>query len=156
MKKFKDHPNFTPSLTPRQIFKAGVFGGTYFRPIYSSVANKQYIDAWKEFPWLDPSLCSHKECNISLNKYKVKSGTSLVYWESKGWIHPQDPYGWIQWYCRFYNGRRTLDDERQIDRWIKIAGPNGRFFKRLQNLKVNGKDSPVIRQLLLQWGVEFF
>lgn len=21
-------------------------------------------------------------------------------WESSGWIVPQDPYGWFQWYCR--------------------------------------------------------
>jgi hypothetical protein len=23
-------------------------------------------------------------------------------WEQSGWIVAQDPYGWFQWYCRFY------------------------------------------------------
>lgn len=27
---FKDYPDFTPNLTPKEIFKLGSFGGTYF------------------------------------------------------------------------------------------------------------------------------
>ncbi len=41
MPTFKDHPEFIPNLTPRQIFKMGSFGGTYFRPIYSSITKKK-------------------------------------------------------------------------------------------------------------------
>lgn len=88
-----------------------------------------------------------------------KAGSSLQTWEDKGWIVEQDPYGWVQWYCRFYAGRRSKDDERQIDRWNKYAGPkSGRCRKNLINkLKKAGADyddpsvSPVIRQGLLQW-----
>ena len=32
---FEDHPEFRPNLSPRQIFKLGSFGGTYWRPIKS-------------------------------------------------------------------------------------------------------------------------
>ena len=32
---FKDYPEFTPNLTPQEIFEMGSFGGTYWRPIYS-------------------------------------------------------------------------------------------------------------------------
>ena len=31
--KFPDYPEFTPYLSPREIFKLGSFGGTYWRPI---------------------------------------------------------------------------------------------------------------------------
>ena len=62
-------------------------------------------------------------------------------------------------YCRFYNGRRTDDDKRQIQRWLSLAGPNGRFRKALinkikdKNTKFNDESiSPVIRQTLQQWG----
>ena len=34
---FKDRPEFTPNLTPKEMFKAGSFGGTYWRPIQSGV-----------------------------------------------------------------------------------------------------------------------
>lgn len=164
---FKDYPDFRPNLTPAQIFQLGAFGGTYWRPIYSAITKKKYKDQWKEFPksWWK-GLDIEKEltspiCHPSLNKYGVKSGTSLRYWESKGWIKAQDPYGWVQWYCRFFLGRRSPDDDRQISRWLKTAGEKSRFRLRLVNmLKKKGKKydddevSPVIRQLLLQWAYE--
>ena len=41
--KFKDYQDFRPNLTPREMFLKGVFGGGYWRPIYSSIANKKKI-----------------------------------------------------------------------------------------------------------------
>ena len=38
----------------------------------------------------------------SVNKYGVKCGTSLRFWENKGWINEIDPYGWFQWYFRYW------------------------------------------------------
>ena len=166
MKHFKDYPEFKPNLSPQQVLKMGSFGGTYFRPIYSSVTKKHYKseDVIKEYPksWfkgidIDKMVISSKY-DKNINKYKVKCGSDLEDWEGKGWIIKQDPYGWFQWYCRFYQGRRTDDDERQIKRWMGIAGPNGRFKKRLINMiKNKGADvndytiSPVIRQVLQHW-----
>ena len=40
-------------------------------------------------------------------------------------------YGWFQWYCRFFQGRRTEDDCRQIKRWLKICGPTGGLLENL-------------------------
>ena len=69
-------------------------------------------------PLNDTSLLS--SCKISflqvaspnydktVNKFKVKCGTSLESWEESGWIVSQDPYGWFQWYCRFYQVGRNL------------------------------------------------
>ena len=167
MKHFKDHPEFKPNLSPHQVLKMGSFGGTYFRPIYSSVTKKHYKseDVIKEYPksWfkgidIDTMVIS-SDYEKNVNKYKVKCGTGLEDWEDKGWIIEQDPYGWFQWYCRFYMGRRSNDDERQIKRWMGVAGPNGRFKKRLINM-IKNKDaaiddytiSPVIRQVLQHWG----
>lgn len=156
---FDDHPEFRPNLTPAEIFQMGSFGGTYYRDIYSGVNNKNYKNAWKEFPkeWFKglniKTQVASQDYDVNVNKYGVKSGTSLEYWESKGWIKPQDPYGWVHWYCRFYLGRRSRDDERQIKRWDGVC--NGRFRLRLDNMIRAKKDSPVIRQLLLHWAYEY-
>lgn len=164
--KFKDHPEFTPNLTPSQMFKMGSFGGTYFRPIYSSITDKHYKKVHHKFPkswWRDISedwlSRPYDQYDKSINKYKVKVGSTLEFWEDHGWITKTDPYGWVQWYCNFYNGRRTDDDERQIKRWLSTAGPNSRFRKWLIN-QIASKDakyndfniSPKIRQTLQHWG----
>lgn len=162
---FSDHPEFKPNLTPKEIFHLGSFGGTYFRPIYSSITKKKYKDEWKKFPksWFPTNIeryVSSEKCDPTINKYGKKSGTSLKMWEEKGWIEPIDPYGWVQWYLNFYKGRRSYDDERQIDRFNKVAGENsGRWRKNLMNkIEKKGIDhlddykiSPTIRQLLQQW-----
>ena len=164
---FKDHLDFTPNLTPKEVIKAGSFGGTYFRTILSGITGKMYVDTWKEFPsdWfkgLDiKKYVTSQVINSSVNKYNVKAGGNLDMWESSGWITKIDPYGWFQWYCRFYLGRRTSDDSRQIKRWLSSTGPNGRFRITLIRKIINSKTSyddfnigAVIRQGLLHWGYE--
>ena len=39
---FKDYMDFKPNISPRDVFYLGSFGGTYFRPIHSSVTDKDY------------------------------------------------------------------------------------------------------------------
>jgi hypothetical protein len=169
MKTFKDYPEFKTNLKHHQILKMGAFGGTYFRPIYSSVTKKHYKseDVIEEYPksWfkgidIEKMVISPKY-DKKINKYGVKCGSDLEDWENSGWMDKQDPYGWFQWYCRFYMGRRTDDDKRQIKRWLALTGPKGRFKNRLLNMikKKDGKYddesiSPVIRQTLLHWGYQ--
>jgi len=166
---FDDYPKFQPNLTPKQIFELGGFGGTYFREIHSTITNKKYKNQHKEFEkynWFDniniKTHVTNQTCLPSINKYKVRAGSSLLAWEQSGWIKPIDPYGWFQWYCRFYIGRRCDDDIRQIERWNKYAGEkSGRYRIRLINMCINQNKkyndfsvSPVIRQGLLHWGYE--
>ena len=56
-----------------------------------------------------------------MNKYKVKTGTSVRFWENKGWINEIDLYSLFQWYFRHRLSRRSKDDKRQISRWKKIV-----------------------------------
>lgn len=136
---FIDYPNFLPNLTPEEIIRCGSFGGTYFRPIHSSVTNQNYSDPWKELPksWFEgldvAKQVSSPHYDDSVNKYGVNCGKSLEFWEDSGWIAPVDPYGWFQWYCRFYLGRRCSDDPRQISRGLGVMGPRGRWRSYLIN-----------------------
>ena len=163
---FKDYPHFKPNRSPREMFLKGSFGGTYWRPIYSSVTGKHYKNQhekypkswWKGIPesWLTTEWDDYDK---TINNYGVKVGTTLEFWEEKDWITKHHPYGWVQWYCDFYKGKRGPDDERQVDRWTKTAGPRSRFRRMLINmihekgstcgdLKISRK----IRQTLQHWG----
>jgi len=107
---FEDSPDFKPNLSPKEVLQLGSFGGTYFRPIYSSVTKQKYgSEVWKELPsdWLEglnvKTQVASSIYDDSKNKYKSKCGASLEEWESSGWMRAQDPYGWFQWYCRQEN-----------------------------------------------------
>ena len=70
----------------------------------------------------------------------------------------QDPFGWFQWFCRFFQGRRSEDDDRQIARWLACAGPSGRWRGNLCGKILLADASfddpvvaPVVRQTLLHW-----
>lgn len=61
-------------------------------------------------------------------------------------------------YCRFYLGRRSEDDARQISRFNQVMGPTGRFRTNLMNQIIRKNTrwndvnvSPVIRQTLQHW-----
>lgn len=161
---FDDYPLFQPNLTPLEIFQLGSFGGTYWRPIYSTVVGKKLKNRHLKYGIKLPDdliLRAWDNYDKKINKYGVKVGTTLEFWESQNWITKYHPYGWVEWYCDFYAGNRCPDDERQITRWINTAGPNSRFRKRLINLVKKNKStyddftiSPKIRQTLQHWGYQ--
>ena len=104
-------PRFTPGLSPKQMLRLGVFGGKYM------------TDCREEFPkdWFTAAALCAERHDPKLNCFGVNASQSLAVWRRKGWIHKQDPRGWFQWYCRYYMGRRTADDARQIRRWRAIG-----------------------------------
>ena len=101
-------PQFRPDLTPKQMLELGVFCGKYL------------TDCRDEFPasWFARAKLSPSGRDCSLNYFGVDASQRLSEWRRKGWIHPDDPRGWFQWYCRYYLGRRMPEeDARQIGRW---------------------------------------
>lgn len=136
-------PEFKPELTPNDMLKLGVFGGKYL------------TDCRDEFPdslYQDAKLSPTKK-DISLNYFEVDASLPLKEWEQKGWIHPDDPRGWFQWYCRYYYGRRLPEeDKRQIKRWKAIARHVGAIKKNCppKNLFCRRKQ----RQALLHWAYD--
>ena len=105
--------DFSVNKTPVEIIEEGAFGGTYFRDIYSSINGKWYRKSWKEFVELkniDQTYYCSDYYNVSVNKYENKCGTSLRFWENKGWVNQQNLYGWFQLYFKYWLGRRSKDD----------------------------------------------
>jgi hypothetical protein len=135
-------PGFAPELTPRQMLELGVFGGKYM------------TDCREEFPasWFKRAKISEKRHQASLNYFGVNASQPLEVWRKKGWIHPDDPRGWFQWYCRYYSGRRHADDLRQIKRWHAVR----RHIAQLKKHCARGDRDcrPRQRQALLHWAYD--
>jgi hypothetical protein len=136
------HPEFKPDLTPKDMLELGVFGGKYM------------TDCRDEFPadWFETARLSPVKANPKINFFGVDASQPLAEWERKGWIHPDDPRGWFQWYCRYFMGRRGEDDERQIKRWKAIR----RHIAQLTKNCVRGDYTcrPRQRQALLHWAYD--
>ncbi len=135
-------PEFKPELSPKEMLELGVFGGKYM------------TDCRKEFPksWFAKAKLCHKQHDPLLNYFKVNASASLWYWKEKGWIHPDDPRGWFQWYCRYYMGRRHPDDKRQIARWKAIKRHIAQVKKNCPIGKLTCR--PKQRQAILHWAID--
>jgi hypothetical protein len=136
------HPDFLPELTPKQMLEMGVFGGKYMS------------DCPDEFPksWFKSAKLSAEGKNPELNFFGVDASLPLREWSGRGWIHPQDPRGWFQWYCRYYMGRRSEDDLRQIKRWKAMK-------RHIMQVKRNCAPGDLLcrrrqRQALLHWAID--
>lgn len=135
-------PDFRPELTPKQMLELGVFGGKYL------------TDCRAEFPpsWFARAKLCPEYHDATLNFFGVNASQPLSIWRRKGWLSRDDPRGWFQWYCRYYRGRRSADDERQIRRWramqrhvaqLRSACRRGDFSCRRRQ-----------RQALLHWAYD--
>ena len=137
------HPDFEPELSPAEMLSLGVFGGKYM------------TDCRDEFPdtWFDEAKLSPKGRNPALNYFGVEASQPLSVWREKGWIHPDDPRGWFQWYCRYYRGRRLPDeDERQIRRWRAMRRHIVQLSRNCDPHDFSCR--PRQRQALLQWAYD--
>lgn len=134
---------FCPELTPKEMLELGVFGGKYL------------TDCTEEFPteWFENAKLSPKGKDISLNYFQVDASLPLKVWKEKGWIHPADPRGWFQWYCRYYYGRRMPEEDmRQIKRWKAMTRHIGAIRKNCSPMDMNCRKRQ--RQALLHWAYD--
>ncbi|HOS36550.1 MAG TPA: hypothetical protein PK786_11655 [Treponemataceae bacterium] len=135
-------PEFRPELTPKEMLELGVFGGKYM------------TDCTGEFPadWFANAKLCHEEHRPELNYFLINASKPLWYWRAKGWIYPDDPRGWFQWYCRYYRGRRCPDDARQIKRWKAMR-------RHIAQIRKNCAPGDLVcrrkqRQALLHWAYD--
>jgi len=135
-------PHFKPELTPKEMLEMGVFGGKYM------------TDCQNEFPknWFTKARLSPLKANPKINFFGISASQPLKVWQDKGWIHPDDPRGWFQWYCRYFLGRRHPDDQRQIKRWKAFK----RHLMQLKNncFPLDWSCRKRQRQALLHWAYD--
>jgi hypothetical protein len=136
-------PEFQPQLTPCEMLRLGVFGGKYM------------TDCRREFPksWFAGAKLSPKGRDRALNFFGVDASQPLSVWRKKGWLHPDDPRGWFQWYCRYYLGRRLgPEDRRQIGRWKAIRRHVRQVEKNCEPGELTCRKRQ--RQALLHWAYD--
>lgn len=139
-------PAFKPDLTPQQMLELGIFGGIYF----TDFDPKEFPSAW--FKKYKASTTGVHDA--SLNFFKIRASQPLAEWQRKGWINEaHDPRGWIQWYFRYYMGRRLPDeDQRQIKRWKAAQRHVAQLVRNCRTGDTMCR--PRQRQALLHWAYD--
>jgi len=136
-------PEFKPELSPQEMLRLGIFCGKYM------------TDSRDEFPasWFTHAKLAAGRRDCSLNCFGVDASQPLTAWRAQGWLHPDDPRGWFQWYCRYYMGRRMPEeDRRQIKRWKAIR-------RHIRQIERNCQPGDLTcrrrqRQALLHWAYD--
>lgn len=136
------HADFQPELTPKQMLELGVFGGKYM------------TDCTDEFPadWFAKARLCPERHDPELNCFGINASQPLSVWREKGWIYHEDPRGWFQWYCRYYQGRRCEDDARQIRRWRALRRHIAQVELHCRRGDINCRRKQ--RQALLHWAYD--
>lgn len=135
-------PIFKPELSPKEMLQMGVFGGKYM------------TDCKDEFPsdWYKNAKLNHEFHDPKINFFGVNASQPLSVWIEKGWINPDDPRGWFQWYCRYFMGRRHQDDERQIKRWLAMKRHIAQVKNNCEKMDLNCRVKQ--RQAILHWAYD--
>jgi hypothetical protein len=141
-------PEFKPQLTPAEMLRLGVFGGKYMTDCV-----REFPKSWFTHAKLANGKGRSGKRDKALNFFNVDASQPLAEWRRKGWIHPDDPRGWFQWYCRYYMGRRMPnEDKRQIGRWKAIR-------RHIRQIEMNCEPGNLLcrprqRQALLHWAYD--
>lgn len=123
---------FKPLLTPFEMLELGVFDGSYYQE-------------FSDFP-VKPTVRKK-------NLFAPNVSSSKDDWIKNGWITPEDPLGWFQWYVRFWHGRRLEEvDKFQIGRWCSFVARHGAQVKK--NGGGDLKKRPRQRQCLIHWAAD--
>jgi len=144
---------FNPMVTPAKMLKMGVFEGKYLNDCYNELPIEWYNDAKNRLSIV---------ANPKLNAFGIKSRLSLGEWRRRKWIadDSQDVRGWFQWYYRYWLGRRSDEDKKQIARWRSFTRHNGQIVASINRMKPSERPitreqkrnhRPKQRQALLQW-----
>lgn len=150
----QEHPDFLPDYSPIEMFKLGIMGGNYFDPTvgdWTEFTPQEFADELKSS--LEVEMYASGFYNRKLNAFGVRSGLTYEEWMANGWIKPQDPFGWVNWYVNFYYGRRSDDDLRQIRRWVSFKPRHTATLLRTGSPE-NLKHGHRTRQNLLHWGID--
>ena len=124
---------FNPMFTPYEMLELGIFDGKYYR-----ADNPDF----ERTPIITPK-----------NLFMEGASQPLEVWQEAGWITPEDPMGWFQWYLRYYQGRRIQAlDEHQIKRHRSFAARHGAQVKKNGNGDLSKRLKQ--RQGLLHWAAD--
>ena len=134
---------FQPLLNPYQMLQLGVFDGNYFD--YDATEMQCLLP-------LPPELNNHLDI-AEENLFMEGASQPKALWEEKGWITPEDPCGWFQWYIRYYKGRRIPElDAWQQKRWRSFTARHGAQVCKNRNGDLTKRLKQ--RQALLHWGAD--
>ena len=146
--------DFKPMFSPKIMLKKGIFGGEYF---YNYKFNSDLPRSF--FIGIDKSYYCSSKYDPLKNSFKVRSGQTREEWKKNGGMQIDDERGWLEWYCKYFLGRRHIDDERQIKRSLSFCGAKGRWRNSIYskinsygiNIKSSSNFSKRIQQSLLHW-----
>lgn len=125
---------FKSDFTPDVLIRMGIFGGLSVRDIETEIP----------IEWILIGLLEGKI------DYKSKFPEQKInYFSVLAEVYPSldgcDTRGFFQWFCMYYLGKRTEQDEQMIALWRQRQ----RLFKTVNQSRVT--NHILSRQLLLQW-----
>jgi hypothetical protein len=147
---------FRPFYSPQDMLNLGVFGGSFFGPDRAMKLIPKFTQ-FMLFSGVPISSYALAIYNQGINYFNVSLDPMNRTFSMPIGLKRMHPFGWFEWYCKYFYGEESKADEHRIKQWVMSINQHWFYIATSAYTGVGNRFTdltflPPRRQALLEFG----